>query len=106
MNTGNSRLSRFAMMACCAVMLVPIATFFIAGRTVSGLTENLVVFAPLLLCVGAHLLLHRFIGGLCHGHSSKQDEAVEPVSPPVQHATKQSGRTAQLRLPTVKGGQF
>ncbi|WP_430449656.1 DUF2933 domain-containing protein [Rhodophyticola sp.] len=86
-------------------MIIPIAAFFIAGGTVSGVTENLAVFAPLLLCVGAHLLLHRFIGGLCHGHGSKRDEAAETVSPHLRHVTQQGGRTAHLRVPTVEAEQ-
>lgn len=105
MNTGNYRLSRFAMMACCAVMLVPIATFFIAGGTVSGLTEDLVVFAPLLLCVGGHLLMHRLIGGLCHGHGAKRESADEEASLERPAVAEQSLQPAHLRLPTVKARQ-
>lgn len=46
MNVRNARLSRFAMMACCALMLITIATFFVAGGAVSGLNGNLAAFAP------------------------------------------------------------
>jgi hypothetical protein len=46
MNVRNSRLSRFAMMACCALMIIPIATFFVAGGTVLALNGNLAAFAP------------------------------------------------------------
>lgn len=105
MNIENSRLSRFAMAACCAVMLLPIAAFFIAGGTTSGLTENLAVFAPILLCVGAHLLMHRFIGGLCHDHGSKEVDAVEAVSTRAAEVPKANGRPAHLRVPTVKAEQ-
>lgn len=73
MKTNSSRFTRFGMTACCAIMLLPVAAFFIAGGTASGLAENLAVFAPLLFCLGVHLLLHRFIGGLCRGHTSKQE---------------------------------
>jgi hypothetical protein len=76
------------MMACCAAMLTPIVTYFVAGGTASGLNENLAVFAPLLLCVGAHLLLHRFVGALCHGHGAKQDNAAEAASPQVREVTE------------------
>lgn len=88
MNIRNSRSSRFAVMTCCAVMLIPIAMFFVAGGTVSGLNGNLAVFAPLLFCVGAHLLLHRFIGGLCNGCGAKQDNVAEAVSPQVRQVTE------------------
>ncbi|MFG6665218.1 hypothetical protein ACGYKB_18350 [Sulfitobacter sp. 916] len=36
-STGSSKLMQYGMMACCAVMLFPVAAFFIAGGTIAGL---------------------------------------------------------------------
>lgn len=68
-------LIRLGMMACCVFMLVPVGAFFLAGGSVAGLGSNPAVFTPLLFCLGAHLLLHRFIGGLCHGKNKKIEGA-------------------------------
>lgn len=62
---------KYAMWACCAVMLLPIAAFVMAGGLAGGLTAGLYVFAPLLLCVGAHVVMHRIMGKSCHGTASE-----------------------------------
>lgn len=67
---------RLGMMACCAFMLLPVGAFLWAGGSVASRSSNLTVFAPLLFCLGAHLLLHRFIGGLCHGKTEKIESAL------------------------------
>lgn len=66
-------LIHFGMMACCAVMLLPVGAFFLAGGSLTGLGSNLSFFAPILLCLGAHLILHRFIGRMCHAAASKAE---------------------------------
>jgi hypothetical protein len=68
---------KYAMWACCAVMLLPIAAFMIAGGLAGGLTSGLYVFAPLLLCVGAHVVMHRMMGKACHGATSEKDEKAD-----------------------------
>ncbi|MDF0603402.1 DUF2933 domain-containing protein [Psychromarinibacter sp. C21-152] len=47
-------------------MLVPVGAFFVAGGSVSGLWANAGVFAPLMLCVGAHVIMHKMMGKSCH----------------------------------------
>jgi len=74
---ANSKPMHIAMMACCVVMLLPIAGYFVAGGSLSGLGGNLATFAPLLLCVGGHFVMHKMMGRSCHG-SDKQDETEEP----------------------------
>ncbi|MSU88476.1 DUF2933 domain-containing protein [Rhodobacteraceae bacterium 2CG4] len=85
--TGSERLMKYGMWACCAVMLLPIIAYLAAGR-VSGAADSLIAFAPLLLCVGAHLVMHRFMGKSCHGkpgdaedkHEAPKDRAAARVA--------------------------
>lgn len=57
---------KLGMMACCAVMLLPLGAFLVAGGTIDGLTSNLGLLAPLVLCLGAHVVMHRMMGKSCH----------------------------------------
>lgn len=82
-------LMRLGMMACCAIMLVPVGAFFLAGGTIAGLGSNLAFFAPLLFCLGAHLLLHKFIGGLCHSKEQEVAETPVEIHEPTEDATAQ-----------------
>ncbi len=75
---GQSKLMHYGMMVCCAVMLLPIAGFLVAGGSLSGLWSNAVVFAPLLLCVGAHLVLHKVMGKSCH-RASEDEQQVRAI---------------------------
>lgn len=70
---GHSKLMHYGMMACCAVMLVPVAGFFIAGGTLAGFWQSAGAFAPLLLCVGAHLVMHKMMGKSCHSDADEQE---------------------------------
>jgi len=67
--TGQSRLMHFGMMVCCAVMLLSLAGFFVAGGSIAGLWSNVSVFAPIVICVGAHLLLLKVMGKSCQNSS-------------------------------------
>jgi len=69
------RLKHYGMMKCCVVMLLPIAGFFLAGGTLAGMWGNAAAFAPLLLCVAAHLVMHKFMGKSCH--SDKARDTIE-----------------------------
>lgn len=69
------RLMHYGMMACCAVMLLPIAGYFVAGGTLAGLWGNVAAFAPLVLCVGAHLVIHKAMGKSCHNRSTAAETA-------------------------------
>jgi len=65
-------LMKYGMWACCAVMLAPVGAYLVAGGSLAGLGGNLVAFAPLALCLGMHLVMHKFMGKSCH--SSAKDE--------------------------------
>lgn len=78
---GHNGLMHWGMMACCAVMLLPIAAYFFSGGSILGAFNNIGAFAPLLLCVGAHLVLHRFMGKSCHNEETDVDETPELAKP-------------------------
>ncbi len=61
-----SSLMKWGMAACCAVMFLPIAIFLVGGGTITGLWSNAGVFAPLALCAGAHVVMHKMMGKSCH----------------------------------------
>lgn len=79
-----NRIMHWGMMACCAVMLLPIAAYFFSGGSIFGAFNNLGAFAPLLLCVGAHLVLRRFIGKSCHSEENDAEEKSELVNPEIE----------------------
>ncbi|MGR3512318.1 MAG: DUF2933 domain-containing protein [Paracoccaceae bacterium] len=66
-------MMKFGMMACCVVMVLPIVFYLVAGGTLAGLTSNLAVWAPLILCAGAHLLMFKLMGKSCHGSEQKSE---------------------------------
>ena len=66
-------LMKYAMWACCAVMLVLVVGFLVAGGTAGGLTQKFVAFSPLLLCVAAHLVMHRMMGKSCGASDEVED---------------------------------
>ena len=68
-------LMHAGMMVCCAVMLLPVAGFILAGGTIAGLFSNLSVFAPIALCIGAHVAMFAIMGKSCH--SEKKDTSGE-----------------------------
>ena len=76
---SHGKLMRWGMMACYVVMLLPIGGYFIAGGTISGVWANFGAFTPLLLCVGAHLVVHKFMGKSCHDQTDDAIEQVEPI---------------------------
>lgn len=71
--SGSEKLVKYGMWACCAVMLLPIVAYLAAGRP-SGVTNSLITFAPLLLCVGVHFVMHRYMGKSCHGVAKVADD--------------------------------
>ena len=68
-------LMKYGMWACCALMLLPVVWYFAAGDADGGLTQNIVAFAPILLCVGAHFLMFKTMGESCHGESDDEKTA-------------------------------
>lgn len=75
-----NRLMHYGMMACCAVMLLPIGAYFAAGGTVSGALESAGLFAPLIACVGMHLVMHKMMGKSCHGKKEEEAQDTEIIS--------------------------
>jgi len=73
-STGSSKLMHYGMMVCCAVMLLPVAAFFVAGGTIAGLWTNVGLFAPIALCVGAHVIMFKMMGKSCHGSKQEQPD--------------------------------
>lgn len=72
--SGHSKIMHYGMMVCCAVMLLPIAGYFVAGGTIGGLWGKSAVFLPLVLCVGAHFVMHKMMGKSCHGASEDEEK--------------------------------
>lgn len=77
-----SLLVRYGMLACCIVMLLPIAGYLLSGGTTAGLLDVALV-VPLLACVGMHFVLHRLTGKSCHGGHDERDMPVRPSEPGV-----------------------
>ncbi len=74
---------KWGMAVCCSVMLLPIAAFLIGGGTIAGLWSNATVFAPIALCIGAHVLMFKMMGKSCHAPAKKtqtEDSAEIPVT--------------------------
>ena len=90
-----SKTMHWGMMACCAVMLLPVGAFLLAGGTVAGMWSNLSLFAPIALCIGAHVLMFKMMGKSCHStandKASKQanDAAFEDASAAVPKVSRQ-----------------
>ena len=71
------------MTVCCAVMLIPVAGFLIAGGSIAGPGSNLAVFAPIALCIGVHAVMFRVMGKSCHSTPAKpaDDASFEDADP-------------------------
>lgn len=77
-----SKVMRYGMMACCTVMLLPVAGFFIAGGSIAGLWSNIAVLAPIVLCIGAHAVMFKMMGKSCHSSNKENVADVDVVSQP------------------------
>lgn len=60
------------MLACCAAMVI--GTGFLIAVAPAGQTigQTLLLAAPMLGCVGMHLVMHRFMGKSCHSNAEKE----------------------------------
>ena len=67
------KIMKWGMMACCIAMITPIALYLIAGGTVGGLSDSLGLFAPLILCLGAHFFMHKAMEKSCHSNKSESE---------------------------------
>lgn len=72
---------KLGMLACCAVMLVPLGVYTVAGGTFDGLAGNLGLLAPLALCLGAHVVMHRMMGKSCHDNTANPREETQDENP-------------------------
>ena len=62
---ANSGLSVY-MLLCCAAMFGCFALFVLFASAEQSLGQTLLSAAPLLACLGAHLVMHRIFGKSCH----------------------------------------
>ena len=71
-------------------MLIPVAGFFLAGGAGAGISQTLTAFAPLLLCVGAHLVMHKVMGKSCHGGEEAKKSSKSAIVIDEQRVSKQA----------------
>jgi hypothetical protein len=87
---GAHKMMKYGMWACCAVMLLPIGAYLLAGDGLAGAGGSLLAFAPLLLCVGMHLVMHKLMGKSCHDSAHDHGHGKAPgAAQPSCHATEQ-----------------
>ena len=53
-------------------MLAPVALYFAAGGLSGDIANNAIILAPLVVCIGAHFLMHRLMGKSCHGDTGPE----------------------------------
>lgn len=66
--TGHNLL----MMACCAAMVVGTGILIAAAPAGQTIGQTLLYAAPMLGCIGMHLVMHRFMGKSCHAPEDKE----------------------------------
>ena len=76
--TGLSKPLHFGMLICCAIMVVPLAVFFLRGGTVAGLQDSFGVLAPILVCLAAHGAMFLIMGKSCHSRKEVAEDSSEP----------------------------
>lgn len=62
-----SGMHGWLMMACCVAMIAGFGLVLYSGPADQSLLARAGIAAPLLLCVGMHLVMHRFMGKSCRG---------------------------------------
>ena len=77
-HAGLTRPMHFGMLACCAIMVAPLAVFFLQGGTVSSLQNSLGVLAPILICLVAHGAMFLVMGKSCHSRKEVAEDSSEP----------------------------
>ncbi|RYH06471.1 DUF2933 domain-containing protein [Tropicimonas sp. IMCC6043] len=75
---GAEKLAKYGMWSCCIVMLTPVGAFLLTSSASGGAFQSFFAFAPLVLCLGLHLMMHKMMGRSCHGHSDKNSKDVAP----------------------------
>lgn len=61
------------MMACCVAMAVVFAFLLWTTPANQSLTSTLLAALPLLICVGMHFVMHRFMGKSCHSTKTEKE---------------------------------
>jgi hypothetical protein len=89
---GN-QFAKFGMVACCLIMVAPIAAVLLTGG-IDAVLGNIGLFLPLAACLGMHVVMHRMMGRSCHGEGSPETEA-DPQQDTVTIA--RPGTVAQTR---------
>lgn len=69
---------KLGMMACCAVMAVPLIGYFAIGGSVTSGGGALGTALPLLACVALHGAMFLFMGKSCHSDKKVADD-VDPA---------------------------
>ena len=69
-------MKKYAMMICCFFMAIPLVALFTTDIKLNDFSAYATAAMPLLLCVGAHLLLHRF---LCGKTVNSKDESKQKL---------------------------
>ena len=70
--------AKLGMMACCAVMAVPLIGYFAIGGSVASGGGALGAALPLLACVALHGAMFLFMGKSCHSDKKVADD-VDPA---------------------------
>jgi hypothetical protein len=70
---------KLVMMACCAVMAVPLIGYFAIGGSVASGGGALGAALPLLACVALHGAMFLFMGKSCHSDKKVADD-VDPAN--------------------------
>ncbi|WP_269585438.1 DUF2933 domain-containing protein [Roseibium sp. Sym1] len=60
------------MMACCAAMVAGTGILIAAAPAGQTIGQTLLYAAPMLGCVGMHLVMHRLMGKSCHAQAGKE----------------------------------
>lgn len=61
------------MIACCLAMIGGFAYLLWSAPAGQSLGSTITSAFPLLICIGAHFVMHRFMGKSCHSNKAKKD---------------------------------
>ena len=60
------QLGKWAMWACCTIMLLPLVGYLIVAQTSITSAGLINAALPLGFCLGMHLVMHKMMGKSCH----------------------------------------
>ena len=66
--------SGMLMMACCVAMVAAFGFVIFTAPAGQSWGASALTALPLLACVGAHLIMHRFMGRFCHRSTARPEE--------------------------------